>query len=148
VPNRRITVAGSWERYRQVVRDDYLEHRSQSLARAPSRPVDAEVRAATDALTERFTALRPRMSAGGGGDEALYDEVEQLLREHEALRDGPCVPGSHDWEDLQSRGNHLMVFLAYIATAQGRPGQAEEWFTRAATGWQALGDQALPTRRG
>ena len=82
------------------------------------------------------------MSAGGGGDEALYDEVEQLLREHEALRDGQCAPGSHDWEDLQSRSSHLMVFLAYIATAQGRPGQAEEWFTRAAAGWQALGDQA------
>ena len=130
----------SWERYRQLIQDDYVAYRFEQAEQVASRPLDAKVRAAAEPLMARFTALGPRMQAGG--DEALYGDVEQLLRDHEALRDGQCAPGSRDWEDLQYRCNQLMALLASIALSQGHAGQARQWFDRAAEGWQALGNQA------
>ena len=130
-----------WERYRQLIWDEHMARRASSREVARERPFDPEVRAAADVLSERLKALSPRVTRGGGGED-LACEVEHLLRDQEALRDQRCAPGSSDWEDLQSRRSHLMVNLARIATERGRPGEARDWFTRAATGWQELGDKA------
>jgi CHAT domain-containing protein len=131
-----------WERYRKAVQEEDAKRRAQLSAAALQRPVDAGIRAAAAVLMARFQALQPRLRTGGRGDAALFSETRQLLRDHEELRDGDCPPGSRDWEDIQSRCANLMVTLARIAWAQGRPGQANEWFTLAAEGWQALGDRA------
>ena len=117
-----------------------MAHRARFPELARERPFDAEVRAAAAVLFERLKALSPRITAGGGGGD-LACEVEQLLRDQEVLRDQRCAPGSSDWEDLQSRCSQLMVNLARIATGRGRPGEARDWFTRAAAAWQELGDQ-------
>jgi len=134
-------VPDPWERYRQLIWDEHMARRASFPKLARERPFDPEVRAAADVLSERLKALSPRVTAGGGGGD-LVCEVEQLLRDQEALRDQRCAPGSSDWEDLQGRCSHLMVNLARIATGRGRPGEARDWFTRAAAGWRELGDQA------
>ena len=130
-----------WERYRQLIWDEHMARRASFPKLARERPFDPEVRAAADVLFERLKALGPRVTAGGGGGD-LVCEVEQLLQDQEALRDQRCAPGGSDWQDLQSRCSHLMVNLARIATGRGRPGEARDWFTRAAAGWRELGDQA------
>jgi hypothetical protein len=57
-------VAKSWDRYRQVIRDERVAHLSQLPAQAREGLFDAEVRAAAGALMARFNALRSRMLAG------------------------------------------------------------------------------------
>jgi hypothetical protein len=134
-------VPDPWERYRQLIWDEHQEHRAGFAERARARSVDPEVRAAAAELFERLKALTPQIRAGAG-DGDLAGEVEQLLRDHEALRDQQCARGSSDWEDLQRRCSNLMLNLAHIATRQGRPGEARDWFTRAANTWRDLDDQA------
>lgn len=131
-----------WDNYRQVVRDEHAKYYSRLSVQTQHREFNAEVRARTAALMERFNMLRPRLRTGGADDATLISDVEQLLQDHEDLRDRECPPGSSDREDLQFRCNNLMMYLARIAAAQGRPGQSNEWFTRAAEGWLVLGDQA------
>ena len=130
-----------WERYRQLIWDEHAAYRAGLAERARTLRVDPEVRAAAAVLFERLQVLTPRIRAGSG-DEDLPREVEQLLRDHEALRDHRCARGNSDWEDLQRRCSHLMINLARIATSRGRAGEARDWFTRAAEAWQDLGDQA------
>ena len=130
-----------WDRYRQLIWDEHVAYRSGFAERASARRIDPEVRRAAAVLFERLKTLTPQIQAGGG-DEDLAREVEQLLRDHKALRDQRCAPGGSDWEDLQRRCSHLMLNLAHIATRRGRPGEARDWFTRAAAAWQELGDQA------
>jgi len=139
--HERGPVPDPWERYRQLIWDEHMAYRSGFPERARGRPFDPGVRAEAAVLSERLMALTSRIRAGTG-DEDLAREVGQLLRDHQALRDQRCAPGSRDWEDLQRWCANLMMNLANIATRRGRAGEARDWFTGAAAAWQDLGDQA------
>ena len=134
-------VPDPWERYRRLVWDEHMTYRAGFLERARDRSFVPGVRAAAALLGERYMALAPRITSGGS-DEGLAGEVEQLLRDQEALRDQRCVRGGSDWEDLERRCGDLMVFLARMANGRGRPGPARNWFFRAAAAWAELGDRA------
>jgi CHAT domain-containing protein len=130
-----------WERYRQFVWDEHIAHRAGFAQRAHDRPFDPGIREAAGVLAERFKALAPRIAAGRA-DEDLACQAEKLLRDLEELRDQRCPRGGSDWEDLQRRCADLMILLARMANGRGRPGQARDWFRRAAAAWRDLGETA------